>query len=171
MWAVLYFHPYLLGHHTIVYTDHSACLSLLINTPRPSGKLARWAMTVQEMNLTLKHCSGKQNANADALSRNPLFEEVKSIDCVNTCEELECSNDNMCFVSVVKSVAHSIKSDNHITKRNHTNKKNANESGNHANDSGDYANVSDDCVDRPSGSSVGDFDDNCPGKMLQVSVK
>ena len=144
-------------------------------------------MTVQEMNLTLKHCSGKQNANADALSRNPLFEEAKSIDCVNTCEELECSNDNICFVSVVKSVAHSIKSDNHITKRNHTNKKNANESGNHANDSGnhandsgdhandsgnhandssDHANVSDDCVDRPSGSSVGDFDDNCLGKML-----
>ena len=128
VWAVRYFRPYLLGHHTIVYTDHSACLSLL-NTPRPSGKLARWAMTVQEMNLTLKHRSGKQNANADVLSRNPLSEEAKSVGSVNTCEELECSNDNMCSVGVVKSVAHSIKSDNHANKKNHTNK-NANESGN-----------------------------------------
>ena len=71
VWAVRYFRPYLLGHHTIVYTDHSACLSLL-NTPRPSGKLARWALTIQEMNLTLKHCSDRQNVNADALSRNPM---------------------------------------------------------------------------------------------------
>ena len=49
VWAVRYFRPYLLGHHTV---DHSACLSLL-NTPHPSGKLARWALTVQEMDLTL----------------------------------------------------------------------------------------------------------------------
>ena len=53
-----------------MYTDHSACLSLL-NTPHPSGKLARWALTIHEINLTLKHRSGRQNANADALSRNP----------------------------------------------------------------------------------------------------
>ena len=50
VWAVWYFRPYLLGYHTIVYTDHFACLSLL-NTPHPSGKLARWALTIQEMNL------------------------------------------------------------------------------------------------------------------------
>ena len=48
VWAVRYFRSYLLGHRTIVYTDHSACLSLL-NHPRPSGKLARWAVTIQEM--------------------------------------------------------------------------------------------------------------------------
>ena len=67
VWAVCYFCPYLLGHHTTVYTDHSACLSLL-NHPRPSGKLARWALTIQEMNLTIKHRAGQSNANADALS-------------------------------------------------------------------------------------------------------
>ena len=68
VWAVRYFCPYHFGHHTIVYTDHSACLSLL-NTPRPSGKFARWAMTmpVQEVNLTLKHRSGRQNVNANVL--------------------------------------------------------------------------------------------------------
>ena len=71
VWAVRYFRPYLLGHHTIVYTDHSACLSLL-NHPRPSGKLARWATTIQEIDLLIKHRSGKSNTNAEALSRTQL---------------------------------------------------------------------------------------------------
>ena len=44
---------YLLGHHTIVLTDHSACTSLL-NAARPSAKQARWAMIVQEFDLTVK---------------------------------------------------------------------------------------------------------------------
>ena len=71
VWAVRHFRPYILGHHTVVYTDHSACTSLLSN-PRPTGKLARWALTIQEMDLEIKHRSGKSNLNADALSRNPV---------------------------------------------------------------------------------------------------
>ena len=43
----------------------------VLNSACPSGKLARWALTIQELNLTLKHHAGKLNANADALSRNP----------------------------------------------------------------------------------------------------
>lgn len=39
VWAARYFQPYLLGHHTIVYTDHSACVSVL-STAHPSGKIA-----------------------------------------------------------------------------------------------------------------------------------
>ena len=50
VWAVKYFRAYLLGHHTMVLTDHSACTSLL-NTPKPSAKLARWAMAIQEFDL------------------------------------------------------------------------------------------------------------------------
>ena len=61
---------YLLGHHCTVYTDHSACVSLL-NTLEPSAKLARWAMTIQEFDLTIKHRAGRKNQRADALSRNP----------------------------------------------------------------------------------------------------
>ena len=70
VWAVRYFRSYLLGHPCVVYTDHTACLSIL-NTPKPSGKLARWALTIQEMDITIKHKSGKNNVNADALSRCP----------------------------------------------------------------------------------------------------
>ena len=83
VWAVRYFRSYILGHRTIVYTDHSACLSLL-NHPRPSGKLARWAMTIQEMDLIIKHRSGKSNTNADALSRNPVCLNPTNVN-VNSC--------------------------------------------------------------------------------------
>ena len=79
VWAVRYFRPYLLGHRTTVFTDHSACLSLL-NHPRPSGKLARWALTIQEMDLDIKHRSGKSNTNADALSRNPVHKYTANSD-------------------------------------------------------------------------------------------
>ena len=43
--AVKYFRAYLLGHPCTVLTDHAACVSLL-NSPRPSAKLARWAMAI-----------------------------------------------------------------------------------------------------------------------------
>ena len=71
VWAVRYFRPYLLGHPCVVYTDHAACLSVL-NSARSSGKLACWALTIQEMDLTIKHKAGQENSNADALSRNPV---------------------------------------------------------------------------------------------------
>ena len=71
VWAVRHFRPYLYGHSCVVYTDHQALKSLL-NTPQPSGKLARWGMALQELDLVIKHRSGKHNANADAFSRAPL---------------------------------------------------------------------------------------------------
>ena len=77
VWAVRYFRPYLLGHSCVVYTDHAACLSIL-NSARPSGKLARWALTIQEMDLTIRHKAGRENSNADALSRNPIDASVVS---------------------------------------------------------------------------------------------
>ena len=71
VWAAKHFRPYLYGHPCQVFTDHEALKSLL-NTPQPSGKLARWGMQLQELDLTIQHRSGKSNANADALSRHPL---------------------------------------------------------------------------------------------------
>jgi hypothetical protein len=70
IWAAKLFRPYLLGHKCVVYTDHSACTSLL-GTRHPSAKLARWAMIIQELDVEIKHRPGKSNTNADALSRNP----------------------------------------------------------------------------------------------------
>ena len=71
VWAVKHFRPYLYGHHCDIYTDHEALKSLL-NTPQPSGKLARWGMAIQELDLRILHRTGKSNVNADALSRAPI---------------------------------------------------------------------------------------------------
>ena len=99
VWAVRYFRAYLLGHRTKVFTDHSACMSLL-NHPRPSGKLARWALTIQGMDLIIRYRSGKSNANADALSRNPV---VRAPDSESSCKDLCTSEANTLCVPVLSS--------------------------------------------------------------------
>ena len=75
VWACQHFHAYLYGHKVTIYTDHSAVKAVL-ETPSPSGKHARWWMKVygagvKEVNIIYR--PGKDNANADALSRNPVM--------------------------------------------------------------------------------------------------
>lgn len=76
VWATKHFRHYLYRHHCDVYTDHEALKSLL-NTPHPSGKLARWGMVLQELDLCILYRPGKRNANANALSRFPLQSMAK----------------------------------------------------------------------------------------------
>ena len=71
VWSAKHFRHYLYGHKCQVYTDHEA-LKALLNTPRPSGKLARWGMALQELDLAILYRPGKGNSNADVLSRSPL---------------------------------------------------------------------------------------------------
>ena len=70
-WAFRHFRPYLNGHACKVYTDHEALKSLL-NTPHPSGKLARWGLTIQELDLEIHYRPGQFNQAADALSCQPV---------------------------------------------------------------------------------------------------
>ena len=75
VWLITHFHSYLYGHQVTVYTNHSAVQAIL-NTPTPSGKHARWwsrvyGSGVSEVNIIYR--SGKANANANALSRNPCM--------------------------------------------------------------------------------------------------
>ena len=77
VWAIRHFRPYLYGHACKVYTDHEALKSLL-NTPHPSGKLARWGLTIQELDLEIHYRPGRSNQAADALSRRVTPNDVTS---------------------------------------------------------------------------------------------
>ena len=70
-WAVKQFSHYLHGHRCIVFIDHEALRSLL-NTTHSSGKLARWGLVLQELELQIQNCPGKHNTNVDLLSRYPF---------------------------------------------------------------------------------------------------
>jgi len=98
VWAVKHFRPYLYGHKCRVVTDHEALKSLL-NTPHPSGKLARWGLAIQELDLQIQYRPGKKNQNADALSRSPISgsavekeEEVAAKDGEGVVNALVCGD-------------------------------------------------------------------------------
>ena len=76
VWAIKHFYHYLYGHHYEVYTDHEPLIALL-NTPYPSGKLARWGLILQDVDLVIRYRPGRKNAGADALPRLPVSEEDK----------------------------------------------------------------------------------------------
>ena len=54
------------------YLLHKQALKAYLNTPQPSGKLPRWGMALQELELSIHYRPGKSNANADSLSRTPI---------------------------------------------------------------------------------------------------
>lgn len=76
-----HFRPYLHGAKFAVHMDHWA-LQWLVTTEHRDGRLARWALKLQEYNFEVVHRKGSQNANADAMSRPPIAgpgEEDKQI--------------------------------------------------------------------------------------------
>ena len=72
VWSFKHFRQYLYGHQIILETDH-APLKWLLKTAKSSdgsSRLHRWASALQEYNYDIYHKTGKNNANADALSRS-----------------------------------------------------------------------------------------------------
>ena len=62
VWVLNHFHAYLYGNEVTIYTDHSAVKAVL-ETPNPSASGVK--------NILIVYRSGRENLNADALSRNP----------------------------------------------------------------------------------------------------
>ena len=69
--AIQVFRPYLYGRKFTVITDHKP-LEWLMSKTEPSGRLARWALKIQEFDIVIGYRSGKTNQNADCLSRIPV---------------------------------------------------------------------------------------------------
>ena len=69
IWAVEKFRGYLQGTEFTVITDHSSLL-WLHNLKDPTGRLARWATSLQAHNMTIKHRKVALHKVPDALSRS-----------------------------------------------------------------------------------------------------
>jgi hypothetical protein len=75
VWAVKYYRHYLYGQKIVLQTDH-APLKWLTTHKDHSSRLIRWALQLQEYDITIDYKPGKTNKNADALSRLPTEETV-----------------------------------------------------------------------------------------------
>lgn len=83
VFAVKKFHQFLYGRHFKIYTDHKPLLGLFDThraiPPMASSRIQRWALTLSAYEYDLIYRPGKENSNADALSRLPLPEEAISV--------------------------------------------------------------------------------------------
>ncbi len=74
VWAVFSFHCYLYGSTVILVTNHQP-LKFLMESYRLTGKLAKWALILQEYDFDIVHKVGKVNWDVDGLSHNPSSSE------------------------------------------------------------------------------------------------
>ncbi|KAL7293051.1 hypothetical protein TKK_0013495 [Trichogramma kaykai] len=68
LWAIKKLRPYVEGYEFTVITDHSA-LTWLKNLKDPTGRLARWALQMQQWQFRVIHRKGSMMKVPDALSR------------------------------------------------------------------------------------------------------
>ena len=75
VWAISHFHHYLYGNSVTIFTDHTAVKAVL-ETANPTAKHARWWTRVYGRgvkDVKIVYRPGRENSNADALSRHPLL--------------------------------------------------------------------------------------------------
>ena len=68
VFGVTHFRPYLFGRKFKIFTDHRP-LVYLFSVSNPSSRLMRFRLKLEEFEYEIQYKPGKQNTNADALSR------------------------------------------------------------------------------------------------------
>ena len=91
VWAITRFDFFLRGTHFELITDHQALESLFRPKSKPSPRLERWLMAVQDYNFSAKHIPGKQQI-ADCFSRLLKIDE-------STEDELDAFEEYIAFLA------------------------------------------------------------------------
>uniref|UniRef100_A0A1X7TVH1 Reverse transcriptase domain-containing protein n=1 Tax=Amphimedon queenslandica TaxID=400682 RepID=A0A1X7TVH1_AMPQE len=74
VWAIQTLAVYLYGKEFLLQTDHHA-LYWLDRVKSRNARLTRWSLYLQEWRFRIQYKRGKDNGNADGLSRGPLSEQ------------------------------------------------------------------------------------------------
>lgn len=99
LWAVEKLRPYIEGFRFTVVTDHASLL-WLNKLKEPTGRLARWAVRLQQFDYDIVHRKGKEHVVPDLLSRSvPQIESDVKIEVA----QLECVRDRW-YSKMVRSV-------------------------------------------------------------------
>ncbi|VDH89519.1 protein SFI1 [Mytilus galloprovincialis] len=87
------YRPYLANSHFTVVTDHSALVWL--KSAKHTGRLARWALRMQDLQFSIIHRPGKSNVVADCLSRIPNPFNTDSVQAISLSKDIlsESSDD------------------------------------------------------------------------------
>lgn len=101
--AVETFRPYLEGYRFEVITDHSS-LQWLYKLKNPSGRLARWACSLQQYDFSITHRKGKYMEAPDALSRNPVLEDINEISTPVHLVDIPTNIEDEWYLNLVKGV-------------------------------------------------------------------
>ncbi|KAH8315152.1 hypothetical protein KR059_012016, partial [Drosophila kikkawai] len=84
VWGIRKMRCYIEGYRFEVLTDHHS-LKWLNSIDNPTGRIARWALELQQFQYDISYRRGNQNLVADALSRQPLATvqqaQVQSNEC------------------------------------------------------------------------------------------
>lgn len=77
IWTLEKWRYYLDSRHFTVVTDHSS-LVWVFKTHKPSSRLIRWALRLQEFSFTVEYRKGKYNTVPDTLFRAPVIDCYQS---------------------------------------------------------------------------------------------
>lgn len=83
VWGVKKFHQFLFGREFVIFSDHKP-LQFLFSEQSPvpvmaSGRIQRWALTLSAYKYRMEFRAGKEQGNADGLSRLPLKEFPRDV--------------------------------------------------------------------------------------------
>ena len=104
IWAIEKLRPYLEGSKFTVITDHHSLL-WLNNLKNPTGRLARWAIRMQQYDYTIVHRKGKEHIVPDTLSRSvPVVDSLSTPSCISNNSPLKETKDRW-FINLCKKVS------------------------------------------------------------------